>query len=135
MATTEFTIKVDRRSEGKLGLSLELPGCRVDGVNDGLVAQWNEQNPTKQVKVGDTIVKVNGISQGISEQLAKADVLEIVFMRTEGEETAREGSGGSDPPSAKKKQKAWYVDTDTFFPVLVVFGIVLSFAVSFLLHR
>mmetsp|Transcript_71216 Transcript_71216/g.212409 ORF Transcript_71216/g.212409 Transcript_71216/m.212409 type:complete len:130 (-) Transcript_71216:80-469(-) len=127
----EFTITVDRREPAsKLGLSLEMPTMRVDEVGDGLVRLWNQENPSKQVKVGNVITKVNGSTEDMRGALAKAEILEVTFQTDEEIQEVP-----ADPPVPKKKPKAWYTDTDTYFPVLVILGIVISFVTSFLLHR
>eukprot|EP00411_Alexandrium_monilatum_P076487 CAMPEP_0175496236 /NCGR_PEP_ID=MMETSP0096-20121207/4201_1 /TAXON_ID=311494 /ORGANISM="Alexandrium monilatum, Strain CCMP3105" /LENGTH=181 /DNA_ID=CAMNT_0016798239 /DNA_START=177 /DNA_END=719 /DNA_ORIENTATION=- len=102
---------------------------RVDEVGDGLVRLWNQENPSKQVKVGNVITKVNGSTEDMRGALAKAEILEVTFQTDEEIQEVP-----ADPPVPKKKPKAWYTDTDTYFPVLVILGIVISFVTSFLLQ-
>lgn len=114
----EYRITLDHTGDVKLGLLLAMPMCEVSSVGDGLVALWNEQNPTKQVSIGDRVVMVNGATEQLHEALAQQAVLDVVLRR----------------PVKGKQEKEWYQDWDNIFPVVVVFSIVSTFALSFYLH-
>mmetsp|Transcript_24026 Transcript_24026/g.71506 ORF Transcript_24026/g.71506 Transcript_24026/m.71506 type:complete len:206 (-) Transcript_24026:226-843(-) len=82
---TFFKVFLDRRNGQKLGLDVDPdPGhtsLLITGVNQGgLVQQWNVQNPTKALKIGDRLIWVNGIS-GDPEKLVgecrKSTLLDI----------------------------------------------------------
>jgi len=56
----------------------------ISGVTGGLIQQWNKDNPTQELKPGDKIVEVNGISNDatkILEELLKNKMLKLVVRR------------------------------------------------------
>ncbi len=55
----------------------------VLGIREGLVAQWNLNNPSLAVKVGDSIIDVNGAGGGteMSNALATESTFKIVIKR------------------------------------------------------
>eukprot|EP00419_Tripos_fusus_P016337 CAMPEP_0172740852 /NCGR_PEP_ID=MMETSP1074-20121228/125753_1 /TAXON_ID=2916 /ORGANISM="Ceratium fusus, Strain PA161109" /LENGTH=90 /DNA_ID=CAMNT_0013571057 /DNA_START=66 /DNA_END=338 /DNA_ORIENTATION=+ len=68
MAQWEVTV-IKKKGQNMLGLdtstqanSTYLKVVVVKG--EGLIAAWNGQNPTREVKVDDRIVKINGQSGG-----------------------------------------------------------------------
>lgn len=86
----EFTIKLNKANDpsgGKLGIDVHLTDgvtLHVDKVTEGMVGEWNKQNPDQQVKKGDRVISVNG-SSGNAQQLTqvckKNEVLEMVVKR------------------------------------------------------
>merc|ERR1711953_803305 len=59
------------------------------GVHEnGLIAQWNQRNPSSSVRLGDALMKVNGIvadsehSLLVLEELKKTGTFEFVLQRT-----------------------------------------------------
>lgn len=81
----EFDLKIDRSSGAKLGIKTvpDKASRRISSIQpDGLIAQWNQANPLKGVRVGDSIVAVNdvlGDADRISEELSKQTQLQIKF--------------------------------------------------------
>jgi len=71
----------------KLGLSLDWKDGKVlevSAVNDGLVAEWNAANPGKEMKTGDKIVVVNGVSGSTDQMLNQIKLLgevDLVVLR------------------------------------------------------
>eukprot|EP00747_Dinoflagellata_sp_TGD_P187379 gnl/TRDRNA2_/TRDRNA2_44999_c0_seq1.p1 gnl/TRDRNA2_/TRDRNA2_44999_c0~~gnl/TRDRNA2_/TRDRNA2_44999_c0_seq1.p1 ORF type:complete len:462 (-),score=35.27 gnl/TRDRNA2_/TRDRNA2_44999_c0_seq1:21-1406(-) len=69
---SEYHITIDRSSGGKLGIDVdpqpETGRLMVRTVHEdkaGLVAMWNQANPNKAVRVGDSIVEVNGVRDDV----------------------------------------------------------------------
>ena len=59
---------------------------KVDGIRDGLLKEWNIENPTQAVKVGDLIARVNGQEGNINNLLQKTQdqEIDITFKRLTG---------------------------------------------------
>lgn len=66
MAPGEFVVDIQASEGLDLGLIVTFPYKTygvVKSVENGLVSQWNGENPSeKQVQVGDHIVEINGVS-------------------------------------------------------------------------
>jgi hypothetical protein len=62
-----FEITVDRSTGRSIGISVIRAGevLEIETVNGGLIQEWNEKNPDKQVKAGDHIKQANGISGAV----------------------------------------------------------------------
>lgn len=62
---------------------------RVEKIDEGLVAQWNRSHPAFVVKVGDTIVKVNGMrgtgAEMIDEMVTAHDQLRLIVRRVQND--------------------------------------------------
>eukprot|EP00929_Paragymnodinium_shiwhaense_P002061 TRINITY_DN102268_c0_g1_i1.p1 TRINITY_DN102268_c0_g1~~TRINITY_DN102268_c0_g1_i1.p1 ORF type:complete len:873 (+),score=383.49 TRINITY_DN102268_c0_g1_i1:80-2698(+) len=81
-----FTVSVDKTPGSQLGFlsRVDSDAIVVEGVKDtGLLSEWNKDNPTEQVKVGDKIVEINGV-RGSGEQMSlevpKTGPFKIVVM-------------------------------------------------------
>merc|ERR1712187_779251 len=67
MPTREFTIRLKKDNpDDKLGLrimrSVDSTQVVIDEPTGKAMTEWNENNPTKQVRSGDELVSVCGIS-------------------------------------------------------------------------
>jgi len=65
MVPTEFSINVVVTPEKRLGVDVDWADGKtmfIKAVQPGAVAEWNSNNPSRAVKVGDRIVAVNGRS-------------------------------------------------------------------------
>ncbi|CAE8673782.1 unnamed protein product, partial [Polarella glacialis] len=71
----QFIVLINKVPERKfLGIDVDLSDAvcmMVEEVKDGLVSDWNQANPDKQVVKGDKIIAVNGIS-GTASDLTEA---------------------------------------------------------------
>lgn len=77
----EWSIRVDRSSGTKLGMSINKNKLRVENVlPNGLIAAWNDDNPELALEIGCRIVSVNGCTKpdDIFKQCAGNGPLEIV---------------------------------------------------------
>jgi len=97
--TLEFRVNVEKPSGGaKLGFDVDIGSgsLKVEKVaSGGVLAEWNDQNPDRALRVGDTIVSVNGLQGMLLEmvnEFKKDGKLEITVLRYV---TAREA-----PPEA-----------------------------------
>uniref|UniRef100_A0A7S1WFU5 PDZ domain-containing protein n=1 Tax=Alexandrium catenella TaxID=2925 RepID=A0A7S1WFU5_ALECA len=97
-SATTLTLSVRRPQEFSISLCRngQSVGCAItydattgislviEAINGGPVNSWNEQNPSKQVLVGDRITAVNGF-QGpavqLLEQIRSNDELRLTFVR------------------------------------------------------
>eukprot|EP00930_Biecheleria_cincta_P065722 TRINITY_DN51597_c0_g1_i1.p1 TRINITY_DN51597_c0_g1~~TRINITY_DN51597_c0_g1_i1.p1 ORF type:complete len:208 (-),score=31.96 TRINITY_DN51597_c0_g1_i1:16-639(-) len=86
-AGCEFIVRINKTDQ-KLGMKLDISAPShtiVFSVEDGLIAEWNKQNPDLAVLVHDQLVKVNGEDgegKAFEEKLAEASgVLELTFKR------------------------------------------------------
>jgi len=85
----EFTVRIPDRHGQKLGIdtcaSKFYPAFNVIKIKgDGLIADWNRDNPRFEVRVGDDLMEVNGIrgdKEKICEQLGKASELHLQIKR------------------------------------------------------
>mmetsp|Transcript_107860 Transcript_107860/g.287161 ORF Transcript_107860/g.287161 Transcript_107860/m.287161 type:complete len:137 (-) Transcript_107860:282-692(-) len=84
----EYQVTLDKATGGsRLGVDVDLSDgvCLiVDKINDGLVGEWNRSNPSNEIRKGDRVVSVNGVS-GNAQELAEAckrdDILQLVIER------------------------------------------------------
>eukprot|EP00442_Polarella_glacialis_P056630 CAMPEP_0115053660 /NCGR_PEP_ID=MMETSP0227-20121206/3643_1 /TAXON_ID=89957 /ORGANISM="Polarella glacialis, Strain CCMP 1383" /LENGTH=148 /DNA_ID=CAMNT_0002438011 /DNA_START=56 /DNA_END=502 /DNA_ORIENTATION=+ len=84
----QFIVLINKVPERKfLGIDVDLSDAvcmMVEEVKDGLVSDWNQANPDKQVVKGDKIIAVNGIS-GTASDLTEAarakDELELTVLK------------------------------------------------------
>ena len=80
-----FKITVDRSDGGELGIDVGIGGAAgsavlVGKVKEGLVEQWNGRNTEAEVRSGDYIVEVNGISGNPMQILAECGQNKILRM-------------------------------------------------------
>mmetsp|Transcript_115239 Transcript_115239/g.325638 ORF Transcript_115239/g.325638 Transcript_115239/m.325638 type:complete len:669 (-) Transcript_115239:97-2103(-) len=68
-----FTIHLEQDRRTKVGIKLDMSDTKMLCIKTigpkGLVAQWNDDSPDRQVCVGDCIVSVNGISDCAADML------------------------------------------------------------------
>ncbi|CAK0883100.1 unnamed protein product [Prorocentrum cordatum] len=82
-----FKVVFDRRDGAMLGVEVCIKNDTalvVGGVKDGLVQQWNDSNTEAEVRRGDHIIGVNGISDNPRQILAECGentVLELTIRR------------------------------------------------------
>merc|ERR1740121_12408 len=83
-----FKITIDKSGGDKLGIGIDFcdgKALLVEKVEDGLFEQWNARNKEAEVRSGDYLVEVNGIS-GNSEQIiaecGENKLLEFVVLRS-----------------------------------------------------
>jgi len=94
--TGPYGISVEKRGKkSKLGIDVDTThtgGLMVDAVSGGLVEEWNQMNPHRQVKPGDCLMEVNGVVGDAGDMLQECRVsqrLNLVFSR--GEKTVVDG--------------------------------------------
>mmetsp|Transcript_73893 Transcript_73893/g.153952 ORF Transcript_73893/g.153952 Transcript_73893/m.153952 type:complete len:161 (+) Transcript_73893:82-564(+) len=82
-------LKVDKRWGGRLGIDVDptpdLAGLLIVGFSDGLLRQWNDDHPSRHIKVGDIIIEVNGIKHDVEEMVtecSRSKRLELVIEMT-----------------------------------------------------
>eukprot|EP00929_Paragymnodinium_shiwhaense_P106012 TRINITY_DN71103_c0_g1_i1.p1 TRINITY_DN71103_c0_g1~~TRINITY_DN71103_c0_g1_i1.p1 ORF type:complete len:488 (+),score=107.28 TRINITY_DN71103_c0_g1_i1:71-1534(+) len=80
-----FEVRVEKKEGALLGFSFGQESLRVTVLGQGLLAEWNEQNPDRTVRVGDIVVEVNGHDEPakMTEELKKLETLRIVFRRAD----------------------------------------------------
>lgn len=71
-----FCVQFNQRDECRgLGLGFEYNASRmtlpINSLRDGLMADWNQEDPSQAVRVGDIIVTVNGVCGSASKMLGK----------------------------------------------------------------
>ncbi|CAK0883096.1 unnamed protein product [Prorocentrum cordatum] len=82
-----FKVVLDRRDGAMLGIEVCVKNgaaVRVGGVKDGLVQQWNDSSTEAEVRPGDHIVAVNGMSDNPRQMLAEVGehkILELTIRR------------------------------------------------------
>merc|ERR1719356_864991 len=82
----EFTVILKKPDPaGKWGFTLSNTKAQLAFLRDkdGIIEDWNKHNPTKAIRMGDEVIKVNGVS-GIPATLMealKSETAEIVFKR------------------------------------------------------
>ena len=94
-----LTVEIDKTNKADpLGLDIDRSSLKINGIDAGLVHDWNNNNPASVVKIGDRIVQVNGVRcQQIKEivDIVKSNVqLCLAFERAAGE-TAFYGTASS----------------------------------------
>mmetsp|Transcript_28442 Transcript_28442/g.45665 ORF Transcript_28442/g.45665 Transcript_28442/m.45665 type:complete len:298 (+) Transcript_28442:126-1019(+) len=85
----EHTIVLKRGATGKWGIDVDFvvndgTCLRVSKVRDGAVADWNKEEPTRQIEVGDLLIELNGVSGNSKELikvLSKAQQMEMVVQK------------------------------------------------------
>lgn len=86
----EFVVTKDRGvGEGRRKVGMEVvpqrnTSLKVNRVNDGVVADWNRENPASEVKPGYTIMEVNGVrgdAPAMLEQIKSARVLSMCVRK------------------------------------------------------
>eukprot|EP00927_Polykrikos_kofoidii_P012037 TRINITY_DN15165_c0_g1_i1.p1 TRINITY_DN15165_c0_g1~~TRINITY_DN15165_c0_g1_i1.p1 ORF type:complete len:1054 (+),score=153.67 TRINITY_DN15165_c0_g1_i1:54-3164(+) len=83
---TNYAVIIDRVGVSKIGLDVSRGGDSlvIEDVGEGLVSQWNLQNPRAEVMPGDRIVQVNavcGTSDELANELKKDGVLSIQMQK------------------------------------------------------
>lgn len=64
----EYTIVLDKTAGMQLGIDVDNQDGNtllIEGINEGLIAMWNKDNPENPVRVGDRIIEVNGINNDL----------------------------------------------------------------------
>mmetsp|Transcript_57304 Transcript_57304/g.166289 ORF Transcript_57304/g.166289 Transcript_57304/m.166289 type:complete len:163 (-) Transcript_57304:239-727(-) len=86
-----FHAAIDRSSGDRLGVDIDHQDGKtllVCAVGDGLVKSWNDEHPDEQIRKGDRIVEVNGVSGNIFkmvEECKKKEVLRMGVVRRQNE--------------------------------------------------
>jgi len=84
----KFRVYIEKGGQkGKLGLDIfQNENClQVNKIKSGFVKTWNEQNPEKEVRVGDLILEVNGIAgdfDQVLQAILKDAVLDMLICHT-----------------------------------------------------
>lgn len=83
--TCQYSIVLDKRRGGfRLGIDVDTThgsALLVDAVTGGLVEAWNRQHPHLQVRTGDHIVEVNGISGDAQAVFKECKTAQHLHMR------------------------------------------------------
>lgn len=83
----EYCITLEFSKDAKLGANMVVleanGGMRLGELKDGLLMNWNDQNPHQLVRAGDIIIEVNGATgaQGIAAELNSSKDLRIRLRR------------------------------------------------------
>lgn len=83
----DYCITLELSKDAKLGAKMVVleasGGLRIEELSEGLLINWNDQNPHLQVRAGDIIVEVNGATgaQGIAAELNSSKDLRIRLHR------------------------------------------------------
>jgi len=84
----EFQVVVSKAQGGpRLGVDVDLSdgvALVIDKVNDGLIGEWNKNNPGKEVLKDDRVINVNGVTgnaQELAEVCKRDDSLQMVIER------------------------------------------------------
>jgi hypothetical protein len=95
-----FEITLTRGDDTKMGLDIdhypnaeESMAIRIKSVKEGLVSEWNAQQPSMAVKEGDLITMCNGKagkSQDMLKLMGSSNELSLTIMRPEMYESAEE---------------------------------------------
>lgn len=81
----DFHLCINKMDNPQLGIDVK----RSDGITllirsvsgSGLVGKWNEDNPSLEVRIGDHIVTVNGISGNATEMLRECKRCQVLHIR------------------------------------------------------
>lgn len=77
MQPTEVTVMIEGGDHG-IKLDAEGPEIKVQGISPGgTAALWNKRNPSKEIRVGDAILAVNGKSGDPGELIIDLYALEV----------------------------------------------------------
>mmetsp|Transcript_95709 Transcript_95709/g.239801 ORF Transcript_95709/g.239801 Transcript_95709/m.239801 type:complete len:502 (+) Transcript_95709:174-1679(+) len=83
--TIQYSIELDKKKGNyRLGIDVDTThgaALLVDAVKGGLVEEWNNQHPQLQVRAGDRIVEVNGITGDAQEILKECQSAQWLNMR------------------------------------------------------
>mmetsp|Transcript_8289 Transcript_8289/g.14290 ORF Transcript_8289/g.14290 Transcript_8289/m.14290 type:complete len:136 (-) Transcript_8289:238-645(-) len=89
-AETSFQIEIEKGAGDVVGLDVDwgdTTKLRVTKIKAGLVSSWNAKNPDAEVKVGDYLTAINGVS-GDSKKLLQVvkdnSKLAITIFRKSG---------------------------------------------------
>lgn len=79
-----FAVKLDKSNGLKLGLDVYStdPTCLpIKSITGGLAEEWNRSNPSKRMKPGDKIVKVNGVTGPLEmmDLCKRKNILQLVI--------------------------------------------------------
>mmetsp|Transcript_16073 Transcript_16073/g.34752 ORF Transcript_16073/g.34752 Transcript_16073/m.34752 type:complete len:257 (+) Transcript_16073:137-907(+) len=83
----EFFAVVDKGGGRTLGINVDRKhrsSLLVDGIETGLIQEWNQSHPTEEIKVGDLIVEVNGVVGDVSalmEECKRDTMLRLRLQR------------------------------------------------------
>jgi len=91
--TSQFAIVLDKKKGNhRLGIDVDIAhgsALLVDAVKGGLVKEWNKQHPQLQVRKGDCIVEVNGITgdaQTVLKECQNSQRLNMRVLRSKQEQ-------------------------------------------------
>lgn len=120
----EFVVEVDRSEDQELGVDAgSEDGTRliVRGIRPGLVEEWNQREPSKQVRPGDILLEVNGIHGDAAllvAECSKAQVLKLRFAHAEEQPLrssstlGHSGSGTMDPANLQTELRWTRLELD-----------------------
>merc|ERR1712113_1359606 len=87
----DFRVKLTRRPGSKLGLSVSNVSSKsqkvalaIKEIKAGIVDEWNNKHPEAAIKVGDFIIRCNGIHDDgsrILEAVTRSSELDVTFRR------------------------------------------------------
>lgn len=118
----EYVILLNKTDGSRVGFNIERDsgaGLLIREITGGLAAQWNMENPTRQVKPGDRILKANDVRCSTTAELAgeckKIGRLRMTILRerpTLAEVNAFAASTTRRPPSEAGSAAASFVSED-----------------------
>mmetsp|Transcript_21995 Transcript_21995/g.56027 ORF Transcript_21995/g.56027 Transcript_21995/m.56027 type:complete len:295 (+) Transcript_21995:1-885(+) len=103
-----FVVELDKSGGASLGMKIRTAGDVLEVTkvkDDGLVTQWNTQNPTVAVKRGDRILEVNG-KRGNADVLFQECMQDAVLRLVVSGFQQLEGASPLSP-SAERGSPAW----------------------------
>lgn len=84
----QYQVTLNKATGGsRLGVDVDLSdgiALIIDKVNDGLIGNWNKNNPDKEVRKGDRVISVNGVSgvaQDLAETCKRDEILQLTIER------------------------------------------------------
>jgi len=89
-----YIVKLDRALDPKLGLDVEqVPeGAKllIRGITGGLAEKWNVSNPDRKIKLGDSIIAVNGVSGNIPQMMQRCKADKVLQLTIKGQSAGQE---------------------------------------------
>jgi hypothetical protein len=64
-----YTITIDKSERRTVGVKFDKNNLQVLNIDHGLVANWNKEHADEEVKVGDTLISVNGVTGDIRKTM------------------------------------------------------------------
>mmetsp|Transcript_151330 Transcript_151330/g.263797 ORF Transcript_151330/g.263797 Transcript_151330/m.263797 type:complete len:210 (-) Transcript_151330:38-667(-) len=79
--SSEMVVEIAKTEGERLGVDVDWADgitLRISGLRNGIIANWNKENPNQKLEIDDVIMAVNGTtgdSKALLEEIVKADKL------------------------------------------------------------